>query len=75
MDDQELFELVRKNYCEANKEYIQQQIRQAQKEQPIGYRECADAMLMMWMDNVVTDSEYNKIMDRLNKQYSTGDQT
>ena len=26
MDDDELFELVRKNYAEANKEYIQEQI-------------------------------------------------
>lgn len=26
MDDYELFELVRKNYAEANKDYIQQQI-------------------------------------------------
>ncbi len=29
MDDDELFELVRKNYSEANKEYIQEQIRVA----------------------------------------------
>lgn len=29
MDDDELFELVRRNYSEANKEYIQEQIRVA----------------------------------------------
>lgn len=29
MDDDELFELVRRNYSEANKEYIQKQIRTA----------------------------------------------
>lgn len=33
---------------------------------PIEYRDCANAMLVMWMDNVVTDGEYNRIMDKLN---------
>jgi len=33
---------------------------------PIDYRDCADAMLMMWMWNVLTDGEYNKIMNKLN---------
>ena len=33
---------------------------------PIEYRDCANAMLKMWMDNVVTDGEYNRIMDKLN---------
>jgi hypothetical protein len=33
---------------------------------PISYTDCANAMLKMWMDNVVTDGEYNKIMDKLN---------
>lgn len=32
----------------------------------IGYAECASAMLKMWIDNVLTDGEYNKIMDKLN---------
>lgn len=32
----------------------------------IGYRDCANAMMKMWMDNVVTDGEYNRIMDKLN---------
>ena len=40
--------------------------------QEIGYDQCANAMLKMWMDNVVTDWEYNRIMDRLNKLYSSG---
>lgn len=31
MDDDELFELVRRNYSEVNKEYIQEQIRVASK--------------------------------------------
>ena len=33
---------------------------------PIGYHDCANAMLRMWMDNVVTDGEYYRIMDKLN---------
>lgn len=33
---------------------------------PIEYRDCANAMLRMWMDKVVTDGEYNRIMDKLN---------
>ena len=40
--------------------------------QEIGYDQCANAMLKMWMDNVVTDGEYNRIMDRLNKLYFRG---
>ena len=35
----------------------------------IGYAECASAMLKMWMDNVLTDGEYNHIMDKLNKHW------
>lgn len=34
---------------------------------PISYEYCANAMLKMWMDNVLTDGEYNRIMDKLNK--------
>ena len=43
MEDDELFELVRRNYAEANKEYIQEQIRIASeyltKEQKEGLRQ------------------------------------
>ena len=35
----------------------------------IGYSECADAMLKMWIDNVLTDGEYNRIMDKLNAHW------
>ena len=34
---------------------------------PIDYQDCVNAMMKMWMDNVLTDSEYNRIMDKLNK--------
>ena len=33
----------------------------------IDYQDCANAMMKMWMDNVLTDGEYNRIMDKLNK--------
>ena len=32
----------------------------------IDYADCANAMLKMWMDEVITDGEYNRIMDKLN---------
>lgn len=35
-------------------------------ESPITYKNCSNALLMMWMDNVLTDDEYNSIMDKLN---------
>lgn len=34
---------------------------------PVDYQDCAMAMLRMWMDNVVTDGEYYRIMDKLNE--------
>ena len=36
---------------------------------PIGYRECSDALLKLWMDDIITDGEYNRIMYRLNKAH------
>ena len=36
------------------------------KIKPISYTDCANAMLKMWMINVVTDGEYYRIMDKLN---------
>lgn len=43
----------------------------AQPEQhEIGYSECANAMLKMWIDNVLTDGEYNRIMDKLNAHWA-----
>lgn len=32
----------------------------------IGYVYCSSALLKMWMDNVLTDGEYNRIMEKLN---------
>lgn len=32
----------------------------------IDYYYCSNAMLKMWIDNVLTDGQYNRIMDKLN---------
>ena len=37
--------------------------------EPISYVYCSNAMLKMWMDDVVTDGEYRHIMDKLNKKW------
>ena len=42
------------------------------KDTPITYQDCSDAMLKLWMDDILTDGEYNRIMDRLNKAYKGG---
>ena len=41
---------------------VQQEVNPAD----IDYYYCSNAMLKMWIDNVLTDGEYNKIMDKLN---------
>lgn len=42
--------------------------------QEIGYGDCADATLKMWMDSVITDGEYKRIMDKLNKYWMRDEQ-
>lgn len=37
--------------------------------EPISYVDCSNAMLKMWMDDVITDGEYRRIMDKLNKKW------
>lgn len=32
---------------------------------PIDYLDCSNAVLMMWMENIITDDEYNKIMNKI----------
>ena len=39
------------------------------EEKEIGYHECSDALLKMWMDNVLTDKEYDRIMNKLNMKW------
>lgn len=31
------------------------------------YKDCADVLLMLWAERIVTDGQYRKIMDRLNE--------
>ena len=50
-------------------EYIQMLVDKANEPKEISYIDCANAMLKMWMDNVLTDGEYYKIMDKLNNKY------
>lgn len=38
-------------------------------ELPIGYKQCADSMLKMYVDGILTDSEYNHIMNKLTMHY------
>ena len=40
------------------------------KVREIGFAECANALLKMWIDNVVTDDEYNRIVSKLNKYWT-----
>lgn len=52
-----------------------QELPSAQPEvRPIDYQDCSNAMLKMWMDNVVTDVEYNRIMDKLNVHWGKKDE-
>lgn len=44
----------------------------SEPEAPIDYRKCADAMMKMWIDNVITDGEYGRIMDKLNNSALAG---
>ena len=37
--------------------------------QEIGYDDCANALLNMWMDNVLTDGEYYRIANKLNVKW------
>lgn len=39
-----------------------------ERDHEITYMDCAKAMMKMWIDKVLTDGEYNRIMDRLNAQ-------
>ena len=60
-------------YINLPHEYVTDAVRSLPSAQPeakeIGYAECANAMLKMWIDNVLTDGEYNRIMDKLNEHW------
>lgn len=42
------------------------------EDKTITYQECADSLLYLWMENIITDGEYNKIMDKLNNAHEEG---
>jgi hypothetical protein len=31
------------------------------------YKDCADVLLMLWTEHIITNGQYRKIMDRLNE--------
>ena len=35
---------------------------------PMSYSDCCAALLQLWIDNVLTDNEYYRIIDKLNKK-------
>ena len=35
--------------------------------QRITYKQCSDVLLKLWIDKIISDSEYYKIMDKINK--------
>ena len=37
---------------------------------PISYQDCSNALLKMWIENVITDSEYYRIQGKLDKWYT-----
>ena len=37
------------------------------EQRPPTYKDCADVLLMLWTERIVTDGQYRKIMDRLNE--------
>lgn len=56
--------------CINGVEEVLRSIPSAQPEvKQISYTDCANALLKMWMDNVLTDGEYNRIADKLNKKW------
>ena len=73
IDPTEAADLVRQGIYLAGKKI--EQLPSAQQEiKPIGYNDCSNAMMKMWMDNVVTDGEYNRIMDKLNAYWRSKDE-
>lgn len=55
-------------------EFIECSLNSLQKYEAIGYYECSNALLKMWIDNIFTDSQYYKAIEKLNKKYNVHDQ-
>lgn len=71
------FSYIRTHEFNAGVTRATNRIKQLPSAQPevrlINYHDCSNAMLKMWMDNVVTDGEYNRIMDKLNAHWGKKD--
>lgn len=65
MDDTHRADLIMRgiHLCE---EAVMYQPSAQPEAKPISYADCANATMMMWIDKVLTDGEYKKIMDKLN---------
>ncbi len=64
-DNGKVARLVTENFC---KDIDEQPTIQPEPHE-IGYYECDNALLKMWMDDVLTDGEYYRIADKLNKKW------
>lgn len=67
-------EIIKEVFVEAQQtiENAISMLKEQENVKPIDYKDCANAMLKMWMEHVLTDGEYNKIMDTLNKAHIEG---
>lgn len=43
------------------------EIKPVSEARPYSYGYCANAMLVMWMEDILTDKQYSTIMDKLNR--------
>ena len=69
----ELSNQVGSKYCRRKYEAIKEAIKALEQDpKPVDYYDCSSAMLKLWMENIVTDSEYYKIMDKLNAKHKEG---
>ena len=69
MKKEEAIDVLKANYPDSCYELLREAVDVAiealKEEHEIGYRECSDALLKMWMDNVLTDRQYYNIMGKL----------
>ena len=64
-DNADFAKLITESFCKD----IDEQPTVSAEPHEIGYDDCANALLKMWMDNVLTDGDYYRIADKLNKKW------
>ena len=64
-DNADFAKLITESFC---KDIDEQPTIQPEPHE-IGYDGCANALLKMWMDNVLTDGEYYRIANKLNVKW------